>query len=150
MRSSLVDRSFEKCHYCNGTGLILNNSSISDQIIKVIKEKLSHKKNHDINVKCNSVLAESLINIKREEINNLESTYKNKIIFTFDDHYSLHEPSIQIINSNNDKVIKKKIVKESDSDKDLQKTKKKAISKKIPKTKEIKIKPKKKRRMILL
>ena len=24
LRSSLIDRSFEKCPYCNGTGLILN------------------------------------------------------------------------------------------------------------------------------
>ena len=39
LRSSLIDRSFEKCHYCNGSGLILNINSISEQIIKLISEK---------------------------------------------------------------------------------------------------------------
>ena len=37
LRSSLIDRSFEKCPYCKGSGLILNPTSISEQIIKVIK-----------------------------------------------------------------------------------------------------------------
>ena len=40
LRSSLIERSFEKCPYCNGSGIILNTNTISEQIIKVIKEKL--------------------------------------------------------------------------------------------------------------
>ena len=39
LRSSLIDKTFEKCNYCNGSGLILNSHAICDQIIKVIKEK---------------------------------------------------------------------------------------------------------------
>ena len=35
LRSSLIDRSFEKCPYCRGSGLILNPTSISEQIIKI-------------------------------------------------------------------------------------------------------------------
>jgi ribonuclease, Rne/Rng family len=44
LRSSLIDRSFEKCPYCNGTGLILNTNTISEQIIKLINEKLMSNK----------------------------------------------------------------------------------------------------------
>ena len=42
LRSSLIDKSFERCNYCRGSGLILNSNSISEQIFKVIKEKLSN------------------------------------------------------------------------------------------------------------
>ena len=66
LRSSLVDKSFDKCSYCNGSGLILNADSISDQIIKVINEKISEGQN--INVKCNTSLEETLINYKNKEI----------------------------------------------------------------------------------
>ncbi|MDB4861367.1 Rne/Rng family ribonuclease, partial [Alphaproteobacteria bacterium] len=41
LRSSLIDKTFDKCNYCNGSGLILNSNAISDQIINVIKEKIS-------------------------------------------------------------------------------------------------------------
>ncbi|MDC3270699.1 Rne/Rng family ribonuclease, partial [Alphaproteobacteria bacterium] len=62
LRSSLIDKTFDKCPYCNGSGLILNSNAISDQIINVIKEKISEHQN--INVKCNTSLAETLINNK--------------------------------------------------------------------------------------
>ena len=141
LRSSIVDRSFEKCPYCNGSGIILNNNSITEQIIKVIKEKISKEDNLHIEVKCNSSLAESLINKKREEINELELTHNCKILFVFDNHFSLHEPIINVIDQ---KIIKvKPIKKQSQDEKPLKKksTKKKTIAKK----KEIKIKPRKKK-----
>ena len=42
LRSSLIEKSFEKCPYCNGSGLILNPHSIAEQIIKVIKFSLAY------------------------------------------------------------------------------------------------------------
>ena len=54
LRSSLIDKSFERCNYCKGSGLILNSSSIIDQILKVIKEKISENKNSII-LKLNKV-----------------------------------------------------------------------------------------------
>ena len=64
LRSSLIDKSFEKCNYCKGSGVILNSSSITEQIIKVIKEKLSNNIKSAIRIKCNSDLAEDLLNWK--------------------------------------------------------------------------------------
>ena len=40
LRSSLIERAYEKCNYCEGSGIILNSHSIIEQIIKVIKEKI--------------------------------------------------------------------------------------------------------------
>tara|TARA_B100000579_G_scaffold393755_1_gene370605 strand:+ start:660 stop:2567 length:1908 start_codon:yes stop_codon:yes gene_type:complete len=131
LRSSLVDKSFDKCNYCNGSGLILNADSISDQIIKVINEKIALGQN--INVKCNTSLAETLINFKNKEITNLENIYNSTITFNFDPHFSLHEPQVElqkkpIMIKNNfeaTKTPKKKVVRKKT------KIKKKAITKKI-------------------
>tara|TARA_B100001057_G_scaffold485342_1_gene564911 strand:- start:567 stop:2456 length:1890 start_codon:yes stop_codon:yes gene_type:complete len=103
LRSSLIEKSFEKCNYCKGSGLILNSSSISEQIIKVIKEKLSNNNNVSIDVKCNTELAEDLLNLKKEEIIFLENNYNSKINFHFDNQSSLHDPIIEEIKNINEK-----------------------------------------------
>ena len=141
LRTSLIDRSFEKCPYCNGSGLILNTFSIGEQIIKVIKEKIVNEKCLKIKVKCNSALAETLINDKREEIHQLEIQNKIKIIFDFDNHFSLHEPKIEIDNTVSENV---KEIKDTKS-KNITKKKKKTSLKKIDTKKEIKIKTKRKK-----
>ncbi len=123
LRSSLIDKTFDKCNYCKGSGLILNAEAISDQIINVIKEKISEEKN--IFIRCNTSLAETLINNKNKELAELENIYKSKINFAFDNQLSLHEPLVDIEN-------KKISIKEKD---DLKKTKlKKKIIKKKTKT----------------
>ena len=138
LRSSLIDKSFERCNYCKGSGLILNPNSISEQIIKVIKEKLSNDNNMVINVRCNSDLAESLLNIKKEEIMFLENNYNSKINFQFNNQFSLHDPVIEIENKNNalsneeEKIIK---IKNKTKEKAVKNTK---IKKKIIKTKKTK------------
>ncbi len=129
LRSSLIDKSFEKCNYCKGSGLILNSSSIIDQIIKVIKEKISDNKNSIINVKCNSGLAENLLNNKKSEIHSLETKFESKINFFFNPEYSLHDPLIEI-DENNYSTIPEKI-----SEKKKNKTSKVTKKKKIIKTK---------------
>ena len=129
LRSSLIDKSFEKCNFCKGSGIILNASSISEQIIKVIKEKLSNKNKSEVTVKCNTVLAEDLLNLKKNEIIQLESNYDSKINFYFNSQFSLHEPLIEIeegdniVNSKNDTTKNTKKINKND------KTKKKIITK---------------------
>ena len=120
LRSSLIDKTFDKCNFCNGSGLILNTEAISDQIIKVITEKISNGQN--INVKCNTSLAETLINNKNKEIYGLESIHESKIKFNFDPQFSLHEPLVELENT-------KKIIIDFNENKKI-KTKKKIIRKK--------------------
>ncbi len=132
LRSSLIDKSFEKCNYCKGSGLILNSSSIIDQILKVIKEKISENKNVIINVKCNSGLAENLLNNKKSEINSLENKFESKINFYFDPQYSLHDPVIEIDQDTQPKKIEKITTKEKN------KTSKIIKKKKVMKTKKSK------------
>ena len=127
LRSSLIERSFEKCPYCRGSGLILNTNSISEQIMKVLHEKLSNNENLKINVKCNTALAEILINSKKQEIFSLENKYNSKINFIFNNLYSLHEPLIDTDSKLVTKEIKL-VTKEI-------KTKKKKINSKIEKKK---------------
>lgn len=145
LRSSLVERSFEKCPYCNGSGLILNNNSICEQIVKIIKEKITNAKGLKIQVKCNSALAETLINDKKDEMYQLENQYDCKIFFNFDNHCSLHEPTIEIENPQIIKLLKQKKVKLKKEEK---KPVKKIATKKTIKKKEIKIKSRKKVKII--
>ncbi len=129
LRSSLIDRSFQKCYYCKGSGLILNTSSISEQIIKVIKEKLSNKKEQKLIVKCNTELATTLMNEKKQEISNLEQTNRSLINFIFDNNFSLHEPIVEVDTLSKKEesinIKKKKIVKINHDNK-----KKKAVKRK--------------------
>ncbi len=127
LRSSLIDKSFERCNYCKGSGLILNSSSLVEQIIKVIKEKISDKKNYTINVRCNSGLAENLLNNKKGEINLLENKFESKINFYFDPQYSLHDPLIEIDENNQSKGPEK--ISEKKKNKTTKVTKKKKIIK---------------------
>jgi len=113
LRSSFIEKSFDKCHYCNGSGIISNINLISGQIIKVIQEKLIISKGVKVLVKCNSALAQTLINIKREEINKLEEIHNANIEFSFDNHFSLHEPLIEIDEKGKGINIKKDISKKS-------------------------------------
>ena len=141
LRSSMIEKSFDKCHYCNGSGIISNINLISEQIIKVIQEKLLISKSAKVLVKCNSALAQTLINIKREEINKLEEIHNANIEFSFDNHFSLHEPLIETgkVDKKNTKkdIIKKskKIIKNGNTRKKQKKEtrKKKKIVKKSDK-----------------
>ena len=135
LRSSLIDRSFEKCPYCKGSGLLLNSSSISEQIIKVIKEKVTNNSGSSITVKCNTELAENLINIKKNEIINLETSFNSNIKFNFNNHYSLHDYDIELEENKNSDIENEKKDKKS-------KTKIKIKKKKTVKSK-IKVKEKK-------
>ncbi len=127
LRSSLIDKSFEKCNYCKGSGLILNSSSIIEQIIKVIKEKISDKKNSIVKVKCNSGLAENLLNNKKNEIYSLENKFESKINFYFNPQYSLHDPLIEIDENNHSKDPEK--ISEKKKNKTTKVTKKKKVIK---------------------
>tara|TARA_B100000674_G_C37883116_1_gene935297 strand:- start:209 stop:1528 length:1320 start_codon:yes stop_codon:yes gene_type:complete len=135
LRSSLVDKSFEKCSYCKGSGLILNSVSITDQIIKVIKEKLSNKNNSTITVKCNTDLAEGLVNVKKNEILSLENLYNSKILFNFNNQYALSDPIIEIEEYREDKKSNEKIKIKSKNEIKEKIPKKKKISKTKVKTK---------------
>jgi len=143
LRSSLIDKTFDKCNFCNGSGLILNASAISEQIINVIKEKISQEKDVNVDVKCNTSLAETLINNKNQEIANLEKNYNTKINFIFDFQFSLHEPLIELtkkkkieikIKDNSPKTKKKVLRKKSNLNKQIIKTKKKSNSSKKKET----------------
>ena len=128
LRSSLIEKSFDKCNLCQGSGLILNSRSINDQILNVIKEKLILNNNANLLVKCNIALAENLLNQKKQDLNTLENNYESNITFEFKEEISLHEPIIEISN------ISKK--EDKKSKKNIKNLSKKKISKKKTKTDE--------------
>ena len=93
----------------------------------MIKEKISDNKNSIINVKCNSGLAENLLNNKKSEIHSLENKFESKINFYFNPQYSLHDPLIEIDENNHSKGPEK--ISEKKKNKTTKVTKKKKIIK---------------------
>jgi len=80
-------------------------------------------------VKCNTSLAETLINNKNKEITELENIYKSKITFIFDNLFSLHEPLVEIqgiITNTNDE---NNVIKKNKSKKKIAKKKTRVIKK---------------------
>ena len=128
LRSSLIEKSFDKCNLCQGSGLILNSRSINDQILNVIKEKLILNNKTNLLVKCNIALAENLLNQKKQELNALENNYEANITFEFKEEISLHEPIIETSSINNKEDTKSK--------KNIKNLSKKKTSKKKSKTDE--------------
>ncbi|PPR47013.1 MAG: Ribonuclease E [Alphaproteobacteria bacterium MarineAlpha5_Bin9] len=105
LRTSLIDLAFQRCNYCNGSGLIVNPDAVCDQILKVINEKLLNNINSDIQVRCNSSLGDILLNSKKDKIINIENKFNSKVIFKFDNNFSLHEPVINLVETNEKKLI---------------------------------------------
>ncbi len=134
LRSSLIDKTFDKCNFCKGSGLILNSDAIGDQIIKVIQEKLSQKPESNVKVKCNTSLAETLINNKNQEIANIEKSFNSKITFVFDYQFSLHEPLVEIENAF------KKVEKDTNNKNKTKVKPKKKLIRKTVKSKKVSIK----------
>ena len=123
LRSSLIERSYQKCHYCNGTSIILNPTSICEQILKVINEIVVNNENSKIEVKCNNSLADILSNSMRDNIQDIEKKYNSKIIFNLNHLYSLHEPEIKLLEKINKSNIIKKESKSSSTKKRVSKKK---------------------------
>ena len=141
LRSSLFDKSFNKCHLCEGSGIILNSNSIVEQIIKLINERAISSENCNIKVKCNSALAETIMNNKRDDLKIIEEKYNCKTFFTFDNNFTFHEPSVETIEKitiERDKKEKKKNIKKTNSKPKKTTTKKKKITKKTSEKKETK------------
>ena len=137
LRSSLIELSFQKCHYCNGSGIILNPNSICDQILKVVDEKLANNKKSIVQVKCNTALADILLNSRRINIENLEKKHNSRISFSLDNHFSLHEPEISLLEDNSI-VIKEAIEQKNKTPKKRTLIKKSILVKKNNKTSKVK------------
>tara|TARA_B100001123_G_scaffold310874_1_gene347653 strand:- start:52 stop:1983 length:1932 start_codon:yes stop_codon:yes gene_type:complete len=99
LRTSIVEQSFEKCHLCNGAGIVRNTNSITEQLFKVLDQYCSSNKKSNIEVKCNPKLANEILNNKKDLIIDLEKDYECKINFIFEDSMILNEPKINIANT---------------------------------------------------
>ncbi len=137
LRIGVIERSLEKCKSCGGTGRIRNNLSITDQLFKVILQNCVSNKKSQINIKCNSQLADEILNKKKKSIIELEKEYECKLKFEFSDYISLNQPSVQV---NLEKSVEKD---ESKNEKSIKLKNKKYIKKNISTKKKSNIKIKK-------
>ena len=112
LRTSIVEHSFEKCSLCKGTGMIRNKNSITEQLFKVLAQYCAKNKKTLIEVKCNSNLADEILNNKKDAIFALEKDYECKLNFIFENSIFPNEPQINVVKNIKEKetnVSKKKI-----------------------------------------
>jgi len=152
LRTSIMEHSYEKCELCNGTGIVRNVNSITEQLFKTLLQYCISNSHSTINIKCNSKLSTNILNNKKNTIINLENDYKCKLIFEFNNAYPLNETIIKITSkitsknvivqksSNVKKILTNKKTKPEKTKRKLKKiiNKKKAISKKIKNSQDVK------------
>ena len=98
LKTSITERSYEKCSLCSGTGITRNSNLVTEQLFKVLLEKCILNKKRTINIKCHTSLAKDILNKKRNNIIELEKNFGCNIIFDFNNSYILNEPSILVDN----------------------------------------------------
>ena len=96
LRTSIIEHSFRKCQICNGTGIVRNANSIIEQLFKVIDETSSKNENSTINIKCNSELANEIVNERKNYIIELEKRNNTTLNFMFEPNVLFNDPQVKI------------------------------------------------------
>jgi Rne/Rng family ribonuclease len=97
-QQSLLDRNYDPCPYCKGTGKVKSPLSISVEIQRMIKEVLkrrTHTKNLSVRVIMNPTILNRLKNEDEEFLEELESKYGKDLSFRADPE--LHVEEFKII-----------------------------------------------------
>ncbi|MBI29419.1 MAG: Ribonuclease E [Alphaproteobacteria bacterium MarineAlpha5_Bin11] len=104
LRTSFVEQSFIKCELCGGSGVIRNTNSLTEQLFKVLMEFCDTNRGKSISIKCNSKLADDILNKKKAAIIEMEKDFECKLVFEFNSHFLINEPQISILELSENKV----------------------------------------------
>ena len=137
-KTSILEKTFEKCNLCGGSGTIRNSGSVIEQLFKVLMQYCISNKNSKINIKCNSRLADDILNKRKEKIMNLEKSYNCNLFFEFHDSFTLNDPQIKVVDKNLKEI--ENIGKQKSISKKIQKNEK--VKKKIKRIVKVKKKAK--------
>ena len=103
LRTSIIEYTSEKCQLCNGTGMVRNTKSISEQLFRMLDEYCSKKRKSNLEIRCNSHLADEILNNKKNNIIDLEKKYDCSLNFSFDNFILLNKPEIKYKSDNQEK-----------------------------------------------
>ena len=75
LRPGMIEATTQPCPHCHGTGLIRSEDNLSLSILRQIEEEGVRRRSREVLVKCPVVIANFLINQKRDHIAQIEARY---------------------------------------------------------------------------
>ncbi|MFV0409300.1 MAG: ribonuclease E/G [Paracoccus sp. (in: a-proteobacteria)] len=75
LRPGMLESTTQPCAHCHGTGLIRSDDSLALTILRAIEEEGTRKRSREVLVKAPVVVANCLVNAKREHIATIEARY---------------------------------------------------------------------------
>ncbi|MED7678543.1 Rne/Rng family ribonuclease [Rhodobacteraceae bacterium IMCC15231] len=75
LRPGMIEATTQPCQHCHGTGLIRSEDNLSLSILRQIEEEGVRRRSREVLVKCPVVIANFLINQKRDHIAQIEARY---------------------------------------------------------------------------
>jgi ribonuclease E len=75
LRPGMIEATTQSCPHCHGTGLIRSEDNLSLSILRQIEEEGVRRRSREVLVKCPVVIANFLINQKRDHIAQIEARY---------------------------------------------------------------------------
>ena len=75
LRPGMIEATTQPCPHCHGTGLIRSEDNLSLSILRQIEEEGVRQRSREVLVKCPVVIANFLINQKRDHIAQIEARY---------------------------------------------------------------------------
>ena len=75
LRPGMIEATTQPCPHCHGTGLIRSEDNLSLSILRQIEEEGVRRRSREVLVKCPVVIANFLINQKRDHVAQIEARY---------------------------------------------------------------------------
>ena len=75
--------------------MVRNTKSISEQLFRMLDEYCSKQRKSNLEIRCNSHLADEILNNKKNNIIDLEKKYDCSLNFSFDNFILLNKPEIK-------------------------------------------------------
>lgn len=112
MHSSFMESNYQPCPYCHGQGVIRTTESGAMLILRAIEEEGTKNRSSKITVFVPTDTAVYLLNQKRQQLCDLESKYKFKVIVSADsdiktisDYKIERVKAVKVDESDNDEVV---------------------------------------------
>ena len=75
LRPGMIEATTQPCPHCHGTGLIRSEDNLSLSILRQVEEEGVRRRSREVLVKCPVVIANFLINQKRDHVAQIEARY---------------------------------------------------------------------------
>lgn len=99
MRQSIEGKSYNKCPYCNGRGMVKSASTVAIELVRKLNQVLSEPKVKQVFVKVNPEVAAFVISKERNMIRPLERQFRKSVRITEDPSRHIEDIMVEEVSS---------------------------------------------------